>query len=54
MMHHRKRRLTLADVIKVVSQFSRDDHEMSVVVADMINRNLIKLRVPHKRAKIVP
>ena len=40
----KERRLTLADAIEVVSQFSRDDHETGLVVADLIERGLIVLR----------
>ena len=53
MTRRRKQQLTLGDVIKVVSQFSQDDREMSLVVADLINRGLVKLHGPHKRAKVV-
>ncbi len=44
MNRRRKRRLTLADAIEVVSQFSHDDHETGLVVADLIERGLIVLR----------
>ena len=44
MNRRRKRRLTLADAIEVVSQFSHDDHETGLVVADLIKRGLIVLR----------
>jgi hypothetical protein len=53
MMHHRRRQLNLADVIEVVSRLCQDDHEMSAVVADMINRKLIRVHVPHKQGKVV-
>jgi hypothetical protein len=33
--------LTLGDLIRVVSQFSRDDHETSLVIADLIQRGLV-------------
>jgi hypothetical protein len=52
MIRRRKRQLTLGDVIKVVSQFSHDDHEMSLVVADLINRRLIRLRGQYKHSKV--
>jgi hypothetical protein len=52
MIHRRKRQLTLGDVIKVVSHFSHDDHETSLVVADLINRRLIKLRGQYKHTKV--
>jgi hypothetical protein len=34
--------LTLGDLVRVVSQLSRDDHETSLVVADLIQRGLVK------------
>lgn len=52
-MRRRKRRLTLGDMIEVVSQYSRDDHETTLVVADLINRGLIRLRGPHNYSRDV-
>jgi hypothetical protein len=45
-----KQRLTLGDVIKVVSQFSRDDddNEIFIVVTDLINHGPIRLQVPYR------
>jgi hypothetical protein len=53
MMRRRQQQLTLGDVIKVVSQVSHGDHEMILVVADLINRGLVKLRGPYKHTKVV-
>jgi hypothetical protein len=53
MKRRANQQLTLGDVIKVVSQFSHDDHEVTLVVADLINRGLIKLRVPYKQVRVV-
>jgi len=53
MMHRRQRELTLGDVIRVVSQFSHDDQEIVLVVADLINRGLVRLRVPYKHIRVV-
>jgi hypothetical protein len=53
MMHRRKQELTLGDVIRVVSQFSHDDQEIVLVVTDLINRGLIRLRVPCKHTRVV-
>jgi hypothetical protein len=53
MTHRRKRKLTLGDAIRVVSQFSHDDQEIVLVVADLINRGLIRLRVPYKHVRVV-
>jgi hypothetical protein len=51
-MRRPKRRLTLGDVIRTVSQFSHDDHEVSLVVADLINRRLIRLRGKYKHSQV--
>ena len=53
MMSRTEQQLTLGDVITVVSEFSHDDHEVSLVVADLINRGLVKLLGSHKQAKVV-
>jgi hypothetical protein len=52
LMRRPKRRLTLGDVIRTVSQFSHDDHEVSLVVADLINRRLIRLRGKYKHSQV--
>jgi len=36
--------LTLQDVVRVVSRFARNDHETAVVVADLLNRGLVRAR----------
>jgi len=53
MMRRGKQRLTLGDVIKVVSQVSHGDQEVILVVADLINRGHVKLQGPWKRTKVV-
>jgi hypothetical protein len=45
--------LTLGDVIQVVSKFSHDDHEVSLVVADLVNRRLIQSMRTRKRLRVV-
>ena len=39
------RTLTLQDVVRAVSQFARNDHETALVVADLLNRGLVRARV---------
>ena len=52
-MRRRKRQLTLGEVIGVVSRFARNDRETGLVVADLIQRGLIKLPGPGRRARFV-
>lgn len=48
-----KQQMRLADVIRIVSQFSRNDHELALAVADMINRGRIKIRGHYENHKVV-
>ena len=49
-MHHMgmksrfQKPMTLRDVVRIVAQFSRNDHETAIVVADMLNRGLVRVR----------
>ena len=52
-MRQRKRSLTLGDLIRTVSKFSQNDHEVSLAVADLLQRGIVKLRNGHKHYKIV-
>jgi len=36
--------MTLQDVVRIVAQFARNDHETAVVVADLLNRGLVRVR----------
>jgi hypothetical protein len=53
MIRQRRQQLTLGDAIQVVAQFSRDNHEITLVVADLINRGLVKLQGPYRHARVV-
>ena len=53
MIHRRKRLLTLGDATRVVAQFAQDDNEIVSVVADLVNRGLIKLQGRYKHARVV-
>ena len=39
----KKHLMTLQDVIGIVNRFSRNDQEMSLVVADLLNRWLVRV-----------
>jgi len=52
-MSNRKHRLTLGELIRVVSQYARNDHEMNLAVADLMNRGVVRNTKPHKRFKVV-
>ena len=47
-----RKHMKLGDVIRIVSQLSRNDHETGVVIADMINRGLIKFDGPMRHPKV--
>ena len=40
-MNRRQQSLTLGELIQVVSQFSRNDHEVGLVVADLMQRGVV-------------
>ena len=43
MTSRRKRQLRLLDVVRIVSQFSRNDLEASLAVADLLNRGVVRV-----------
>jgi hypothetical protein len=45
--------MKLHDVIRIVSELARNDREMSVVVADLMNRGYIKARTGGRCQRIV-
>jgi len=49
----KKHLMTLQDVIGIVSRFSRNDHEMSLVVADLLNRGLVRVCTHGQPRRIV-
>lgn len=54
MKHSAKKHImTLRDVIGIVSRFARNDHETSVVVADLINRGLVRVQASGFSRRIV-
>jgi hypothetical protein len=49
----KKHLLKLKDVIDVVSRFARNDHETSLVVADLINRGFVRVHTQGPGRRIV-
>jgi hypothetical protein len=52
-MRRRKQSLTLGDLIRIVSQFSHNDQELSLAVADLMNRGVVRSRGRHKNFRVV-
>lgn len=40
-MHRRQRSVTLGELIQAVAQYSRNDHEVGLVVADILHRGVV-------------
>ena len=54
MKHSAKKHImTLQDVVSIVSRFARNDHETSVVVADLLNRGLVRVNTGGHFRRIV-
>jgi len=49
----KKHIMTLQDVIGIVSRFARNDHETSLVVADLLNRGLVRVNTAGHFRRIV-
>ncbi len=45
--------MRLWDVIRIVSRYTQNDHELSLAVADLINRGRIKLQGRYHNHKVV-
>lgn len=45
-MHRKQQSLTLGELIQAVARFSRNDHEVSLVVADLMQRGVV-IRADH-------
>ena len=52
-MHQRKRLLTLGELIRTISQFAHNNHEVNLAVADLLQRGVVKLRNQPKHQKII-
>ncbi len=49
----KKHIMRLRDVISIVSRFARNDHETSAVVADLINRGLVRVQTHGYSRRVV-
>ena len=49
----RRQLLKLQDVIDIVSRFARNDHETSLVVADLINRGFVRVHTQSHGRRII-
>lgn len=50
-MKRTERSLTLGDLVWTVSRLSRDEREASMVVADMVQRGLVRLVAGRRRGR---
>ena len=48
-----KNKLTLQDVVKIVSQFARNDEETTAVVTDLMNRGIVRRVGNHHTRRFV-
>jgi len=53
MRNSKKTSMTLMDVVRIVSKCTKSDHEVGLVVADLINRGRVKIRGPFQRHRLV-
>lgn len=54
MTSRRKAQLRLVDVIRIVSQFSRNDLEANLAVTDLLNRGVVRVQIGgHDRRVVV-
>ena len=51
MKKHNQRKMKLADVINAVAQYARNDHEVGIVVSDLINRGLVRIHTHNRRRR---
>ncbi len=51
MKSHMRREMRLRDVIEAVSQYARNDHEIGLVVSDLIHRGVVRLHNRHQRRR---
>jgi phage terminase large subunit-like protein len=51
MKRHVRKQMKLSEVISTVAQFARNDHEVGIVVADMICRGLVRVHVHQPRRR---
>lgn len=47
-MRRKKRAMTLGDLIRTVSEFAHNDHEVGLAVADLMQRGVVRIRSRHR------
>lgn len=52
-MRRHKKYLTLGDVIQVVSQYSHNQYEMRLAVADLLQRGVVRPRTGGRHYRVV-
>jgi hypothetical protein len=45
--------MRLQDVVRIVSQFARNDRETSLAVADLLNRRVVRLRGSYAHCRVI-
>ena len=53
MRHATQRQMRLVDLVKAVARYSRNDQELGLAVADLINRGHIKLEGRYAHSRVV-
>ena len=53
MKYDNRKQMRLVDLIKIVSRYARNDHELGLAVADLINRGRIKIQGRYAHARVV-
>ena len=48
-----RKQMRFMDLIKIVSRYTRNDHELGLAVADLINRGRIKFQGRYAHARVV-
>jgi hypothetical protein len=53
MIGRRKAQLRLVDVIRIVSQYSRNELEASLAVTDLLNRGVVRVQIGGHNRRVV-
>ena len=53
MIGRRKAQLRLVDVIRIVSQYSRNELEASLAVTDLLNRGVVRVQMDGHNRRVV-
>jgi hypothetical protein len=53
MKYGMRKQMRLMDLVKIVSRYARNDHELGLAVADLINRGRIKIQGRYAHTRVV-